>query len=32
MVLDNEKAEIKVGNRISVQTQAQTGISTGTAC
>jgi len=30
MVLDNEKAEIKVGNRISVQTQAQTGISTGT--
>ena len=30
MVLDNEKAEIKVGNRISVQTQAQTGVSTGT--
>ncbi len=30
MVLDNEKAEIKVGSRISVQTQAQTGISTGT--
>src|SRR5688572_9628642 len=30
MVLDNDKAEIKVGNRISVQTQAQTGISTGT--
>jgi general secretion pathway protein D len=30
MVLDNEKAEIKVGNRISVQTQAQTGITTGT--
>jgi general secretion pathway protein D len=25
MVLDNEKAEIKVGDRISVQTQAQTG-------
>jgi general secretion pathway protein D len=30
MVLDNEKAEIKVGNRISVQTQTQTGVSTGT--
>ena len=30
MVLDNEKAEVKVGDRISVQTQAQTGISTGT--
>ncbi|HUP29695.1 MAG TPA: type II secretion system secretin GspD [Usitatibacter sp.] len=30
MVLDNEKAEIKVGNRISVQTQSQTGVSTGT--
>jgi general secretion pathway protein D len=30
MVLDNEKAEIKVGSRISVQTQAQTGVSTGT--
>jgi general secretion pathway protein D len=30
MVLDNEKAEIKVGTRISVQTQAQTGVSTGT--
>jgi general secretion pathway protein D len=30
MVLDNEKAEIKVGKRISVQTQAQTGVSTGT--
>ena len=30
MVLDNEKAEVKVGSRISVQTQAQTGISTGT--
>jgi len=30
MVLDNEKAEFKVGSRISVQTQAQTGISTGT--
>ncbi|MEO7797275.1 MAG: secretin N-terminal domain-containing protein, partial [Opitutaceae bacterium] len=29
MVLDNEKAEIKVGNRISVQTQAQTGAGTG---
>ena len=26
MVLDNEKAEVKVGNRISVQTQAQTGV------
>jgi general secretion pathway protein D len=30
MVLDNEKAEIKVGDRISVQTAQQTGISTGT--
>jgi general secretion pathway protein D len=30
MVLDNEKAEIKVGNRISVQTQAQTGVGTST--
>ena len=30
MVLDNEKAEIKVGQRISVQTQTQTGVSTGT--
>ena len=30
MVLDNEKAEIKVGDRISVQTQSQSGISTGT--
>jgi general secretion pathway protein D len=30
MVLDNEKAEIKVGDRISVQTQSQTGVSTGT--
>jgi len=30
MVLDNEKAEVKVGNRISVQTQTQTGVSTGT--
>ena len=30
MVLDNEKAEIKVGDRISVQTQTQTGITTGT--
>ncbi len=30
MVLDNEKAEIKVGDRISVQTQTQTGISTST--
>jgi general secretion pathway protein D len=29
MVLDNEKAEIKVGSRISVQTQTQTGVSTG---
>jgi len=28
MVLDNQKAQIKVGNRISVQTQAQTGVST----
>jgi len=30
MVLDNEKAEVKVGKRISVQTQTQTGVSTGT--
>jgi general secretion pathway protein D len=30
MVLDNEKAEVKVGNRISVQTQSQSGVSTGT--
>ena len=30
MVLDNEKAEIKIGDRISVQTQSQTGVSTGT--
>jgi general secretion pathway protein D len=30
MVLDNEKAEIKVGDRISVQTQSQTGVNTGT--
>ena len=30
MVLDNEKAEIKVGDRVSVQTQSQTGVSTGT--
>jgi general secretion pathway protein D len=30
MVLDNEKAEIKVGDRISVQTQSQSGIATGT--
>jgi general secretion pathway protein D len=30
MVLDNEKAEVKVGSRISVQTQAQTGVNTGT--
>ena len=29
MVLDNQKAQIKVGDRISVQTQAQTGVSTG---
>jgi general secretion pathway protein D len=28
MVLDNEKAEIKVGTRISVQTQAQTSVGT----
>lgn len=30
MVLDNQKAQIKIGDRISVQTQAQTGVSTGT--
>jgi general secretion pathway protein D len=30
MVLDNEKAEIKVGDRISVQTAQQTGVGTGT--
>lgn len=29
MVLDNEKAEIKVGDRISVQTQSQSGVTTG---
>ena len=29
MVLDNEKAEIKVGDRISVQTQTQSGVTTG---
>ena len=28
MVLDNQKAQIKVGDRISVQTQAQTGVGT----
>jgi general secretion pathway protein D len=28
MVLDNEKAEIKVGNKISVQTAQQTGVAT----
>jgi general secretion pathway protein D len=28
MVLDNEKAEIKVGDRISVQTQTQSGTTT----
>ena len=28
MVLDNEKAEIKVGTRTSVQTQSQTGVTT----
>ncbi len=30
MVLDNQKAQIKVGDRISVQTQTQTGVNTGT--
>ena len=30
MVLDNQKAQIKVGDRISVQTQTQTGVTTGT--
>ncbi|WP_171164599.1 type II secretion system secretin GspD [Usitatibacter palustris] len=30
MVLDNQKAQFKVGDRISVQTQTQTGVSTGT--
>jgi general secretion pathway protein D len=30
MVLDNQKAKFKVGDRISVQTQTQTGVSTGT--
>jgi general secretion pathway protein D len=30
IVLDNQKAQIKVGDRISVQTQTQTGVSTGT--
>jgi general secretion pathway protein D len=28
MVLDNEKAEVKVGDRISVQTQSQTAVGT----
>ncbi len=28
MVLDNQKAQVKVGDRISVQTQAQTGVNT----
>lgn len=28
MVLDNQKAQIKVGDRISVQTQSQTGLAT----
>jgi len=28
MVLDNQKAQIKVGNRISVLTQSQTGVNT----
>jgi general secretion pathway protein D len=30
MVLDNQKAQIKVGDRVSVQTSTQTGVSTGT--
>jgi general secretion pathway protein D len=30
MVLDNQKAQIKVGDRISVQTQSQSGVNTGT--
>ncbi|APV49631.1 type II secretion system protein GspD [Betaproteobacteria bacterium GR16-43] len=30
MVLDNQKAQIKVGDRISVQTSQQSGVSTGT--
>ena len=30
MVLDNQKAQFKVGDRISVQTQTQTGVNTGT--
>ncbi|MEO7741780.1 MAG: type II secretion system secretin GspD [Usitatibacter sp.] len=30
MVLDNEKAEIKIGDRISVQTLTQTGVNVGT--
>ena len=30
MVLDNQKAQIKVGDRVSVQTSSQTGVSTGT--
>jgi len=29
MVLDNEKAEIKVGDRVSVQTGSSTGVTTG---
>ena len=30
MVLDNQKAQVKVGSKISVQTQSQSGVSTGT--
>jgi general secretion pathway protein D len=32
MVLDNEKAQIKVGDRISVQTLTQTGVATHRTC
>ncbi len=30
MVLDNQKAQIKIGDRISVQTQSQSGVGTAT--
>jgi general secretion pathway protein D len=30
MVLDNQKAQVKVGSKISVQTQSQSGVNTGT--
>jgi general secretion pathway protein D len=30
MVLDNQKAQVKIGSKISVQTQSQSGVNTGT--